>query len=252
MKSRFALAQAAPPYRRRSAAAIFTIAALIAAAGGCSEGYDVPPLSIPCDDGCPLGMKCDGATGLCAPQGDVDCAADEEPSQGDMCTRDCLTASCGGERGKRICTCEGGVFVQCACLPPDDWPYDDVPTAPYCDALSGEPRYLAGETCSSLSQQCLSITSAGQGCVCRQATLGLIWTCGSGDALMIAADAPVCETLGSGQHAVLHGNPCDTQWDLCISRTYNPTGTSPRGCVCGYKGDMRWWCGATNRWFRAE
>ena len=45
----------------RSVLATFAVVAPIVAAGGCSEGYDIPPLNIPCPtDGtsCPLGMSC--------------------------------------------------------------------------------------------------------------------------------------------------------------------------------------------------
>ena len=43
------------------------------------------------------------------------------------------------------------------------------------------------------------------------------------------------------------------EWDLCIARDYNPTGTSPRGCVCMAEGAQYFWaCGATNRWYRSE
>ena len=45
---------------------------------GCSEGYDIP--ARPAE----LEML----------QGDADCLADNEPSQGDACTQDCLTATC--------------------------------------------------------------------------------------------------------------------------------------------------------------
>lgn len=71
----------------------------------------------------------------------------------------------------------------------------------------------------------------------------------------MSASAPICETVGKGYQASMKGKPCDTEWDLCIARDYNPSGTSPRGCICMRKGmnpKPEWICGSTNRWFRAE
>lgn len=241
----------------RSVLATFAVVAPIVAAGGCSEGYDIPPLNIPCPtDGtsCPLGMSCMPSTGLCAPTGDVDCELNNEPSQGDMCTQSCLgKATCGGDQGMRACTCVGGVFVQCACLPPERWPYDDeVPTAPYCDSLTGQPRYLGGEPCTSPGAQCASTVEANMGCVCQTNGTTSTWLCGALGTLMIDPNAQSCESLGTGRHEVLDDNPCEPEWALCISRNFNATGTSPRGCICNLEGNNRWWCGAINRWFRAE
>jgi len=65
-----------------------------------------------------------------------------------------VSATCGGDQGYRVCTCVGGVFVQCACMPPERWPYDgEVPTAPYCDSITGQPQYLGGETLHGLSKR---------------------------------------------------------------------------------------------------
>jgi hypothetical protein len=212
--------------RRSLAAAVAALGALVTALG-CSSGYDIP------------------ANGV-IPQGDLDCMADMEPSQGDVCTQDCLTATCASGLGRRVCTCEGGVFLQCACLPPANWPYKEVPAAPYCDGLTGDPRYLPGETCTE-GNECLSAASPTIGCRC----VGNIWQCGSSEG--IAPSAPSCATFGRGLQATLKNKPCDTEWQLCIGRDYNPTGTSPRGCVCMKDGaTFSWTCGATNRWWRAE
>ena len=214
------------------------VLAAVAAAGvalsvfGCSAGYDIPPL----------------AEGLTL-QGDRDCAADNEPSQGDACSQDCLTATCASGLGKRICTCEGGVFLQCACLPPDNWPYKDVPAAPFCDNLTGQPKYLSGETCLGEGVECRSSVYPEQGCRC----MNKVWQCTTSEGLSPAAAS--CESFGNGKQAVLKDQPCDAEheWDLCIARDYNPTGTSPRGCVCmAEAGQYFWTCGATNRWFRTE
>jgi hypothetical protein len=214
--------------RRSLAAAVAAAVAL--AAFGCSGGYDIPPL--PADQ--PM------------PQGDADCLADNEPSQGDVCTQDCLTATCASGLGRRICTCGGGVFLQCACLPPDNWPFKDVPAAPYCDRLSGQPRYMSGERCTE-GAECRSNDFPTQGCHCVNEG----WVCGSSDD--VSEGAPSCESLGSGKQAVLKDRPCDTEWQLCVARDFNPTGTSPRGCVCQMEaGQLSWTCGATNRWWRAE
>jgi hypothetical protein len=206
-------------------------ASLLLGGGGCSGGYDVP---LP--------------AGHVPPQGDADCLADNEPSQGDVCTQDCLTATCASGRGRRVCTCEGGVFLQCACLPPADWPYEDVPAAPYCDALTGEPRYLSGERCEE-GLSCRSSTFPDQGCHCIQN----VWQCGA--ASDVPQGAATCESFGNGKQAVLKDQPCDAEqeWQLCVARDYNPTGTSPRGCVCMKDGAaFAWYCSATNRWWRAE
>jgi hypothetical protein len=218
---------------RRSLSAAVAVAAALVTALGCSSGYDIPSNGV-------------------VPKGDADCMADMEPSQGDVCTRDCLDATCASGMGRRVCTCEGGVFLQCACLPPAYWPYKEVPTAPYCDPLTGDVRVLAGETCSATA--CRSAANPMLGCECLQG----VWQCGS--AAAIAAEAPSCESFGRGLQATLKNRPCDNEWQLCIARDYNPEGTSPRGCVC-MKDDptsvdpnapKTWTCGATNRWWRAE
>ena len=215
---------------RRLLSAAVAATGVVLSAFGCSGGYDIPPL--PADQ--PM------------PQGDADCLADNEPSQGDACTQDCFTATCASGMGRRICTCEGGVFLQCACLPPESWPFKDVPAAPYCDALTGQPRYMSGERCTEGSE-CRSAEFPTQGCHCLNET----WVCGGADE--VSESAPRCESLGSGKQAVLKDRPCDNEWQLCVARDYNPTGTSPRGCVCMMEGgQLSWTCGATNRWWRAE
>ena len=250
-----------PSRWRRSVLATLAVVIPIVAFGGCSEGYDIPAHSMPCPtDGtaCPLGMSCQPSTGLCAPTGDVDCEINNEPSQGDMCSKDCIgvegvSATCGGDQGYRVCTCVGGVFVQCACMPPERWPYDgEVPTAPYCDSITGQPQYLGGETCTTPGLQCASTVEANMGCVCNNNGTINNWLCGTLDTLMIAPGAASCESFGSGKQEVLDDNPCAPEWSLCISRNFNATGTSPRGCICNLEGTNRWWCGAINRWFRAE
>jgi hypothetical protein len=214
---------------RRSLLAAVAVSGIALALGACSGGYDI---ALPADH--------------VVPQGDADCLADNEPSQGDVCTADCLTATCAGGKGRRVCTCEGGVFLQCACLPPTDWPFDDVPAAPYCDALTGDPRYLSGERCED-GATCRSSTFPEQGCRCEQR----IWICSAN--ADVPAGAPSCESQGNGKQAVLDDQPCDQEWQLCIARDYNPTGTSPRGCACMKDGaQLMWTCGATNRWWRAE
>jgi hypothetical protein len=225
------------PRERLGTSPRWSLCAAIAWAGvslaivGCSEGYDIP------DRPAELEML----------QGDADCLADNEPSQGDACTQDCMTATCASGMGRRICTCEGGVFLQCACLPPDNWPYDDVPTAPYCDNLTGQPKYLSGERCSNDGQQCISSNYPEQGCNC----VGNTWQCSTSEG--IDPGAVKCESFGNGLQAVLKDQPCDNEWELCISRDYNPTGTSPRGCACMLEGAALFWmCSATNRWWRAE
>ncbi|MDF3066366.1 MAG: hypothetical protein K0R38_1967 [Polyangiaceae bacterium] len=214
---------------RRTLCAVVVAAGGLLAAVGCSEGYDVPPLP-------------NGEMAI----GDQLCQADMEPGQGDVCTKDCLTATCASGTGRRICTCEGGVFLQCACLPPADWPYTDVPAAPYCDRLTGQPRYLSTENCVSEGQQCVSSTFPNQGCTCAMGK----WVCGTNEGY--APGVRECESIGNGLQALLKDRPCDTQWQLCVSRDYNPTGTAPRGCFCNMKaGRLVWQCGGTNRWWRA-
>jgi hypothetical protein len=216
---------------RRKLGAVVAAAGALLAAPGCTGGYDIPA----------------PPEGTPALQGDADCDADSEPSQGDACTRDCLMATCASGTGRRVCTCEGGVFLQCACLPPETWPFRDVPAAPYCDRISGQPRYLSGESCKLEEQQCVSRKFPEQGCTCK---LG-VWQCGNSEGF--PAGAAECEAFGSGLNAVLDEGPCDEEWQLCVSRDYNPTGTSPRGCVCKMDGGrLTWQCGPTNRWWRAE
>ena len=215
-------------WRRSLAAAVAATA--LAVVHGCSAGYDTP---IPAD--------------YQTPQGDLDCMNNTEPSQGDVCTQDCLTATCAGGMGRRICSCGGGVFLQCACLPPANWPYDDVPTAPYCDSITGEPMYLAGELCKGEGLTCISSGFPEQGCTC----VGGFWQCGASAGLPQTGAS--CESYGNGKGAVLDDQPCDAEWRLCITRDYNDTGTSPRGCACLAQGArLLWKCGSTNRWWRAE
>ncbi len=214
---------------RRTLCAVAVAGGGLLAAVGCSGGYDIDPL--------PAGELLEG---------DIACMNDEG-SQGQPCSQDCLTASCNGGTGRRVCTCEGGVFLQCACLPPADWPYREVPAAPYCDPLTGQPRYMAGTGCKTEGAQCVSRAFPAQGCTCRTG----VWQCGASDGF--AADAAECEALGSGLYPVLKDKPCDTLWQLCISRDFNQTGTSPRGCACMMDGGRQAWrCGGTNRWYRAE
>jgi hypothetical protein len=214
---------------RRSLSAVVALVACSFIAAGCSDGYDVP------------------AREGYVPSGDTKCLADDEPGQGDPCSQDCLTASCASGMGKRMCTCESGVFVQCACLPPDNWPYKEVPAAPFCDRLTGIPSKLIGERCSVEGQQCRSSNFPEEGCTCT----GGIWNCGASAGL--SAAAVECEAQGSGLQAILKNDPCDQEWQVCIARDFNPTGTSPRGCLCRRSGAaLEWYCGSTNRWWRAE
>lgn len=220
------------PALRRSLFAAAVAAGLLAAVG-CSGGYDIAPL--------PNGELAEG---------DRLCRDDMQPSQGDLCTQDCLTATCAGGTGRRICTCEGGVFLQCACLPPADWPYKDVPSAPYCDRISGRPQYLATDLCTGEGRQCVSSTNPALGCTCTKGA----WQCGS--SASYGSGAEECEALGRGVGALMDSKPCADAdmklWQLCITRDFNPEGTSPRGCVCNDNGQQVWQCGATNRWYRAE
>jgi len=214
---------------KRALLAIAAVAWAVLAAAGCSDGYDTLPL--------PPGTML---------RGDMRCLTNEA-SQGDECSKDC-SATCSGGQGRRVCTCGGGVFLQCACLPPEDWPYTEVPVAPRCDPITGQPRYLNVDLCKSEGQQCVSSTFPEQGCTC---TAGK-WTCGSSQGY--PAGLGSCESFGSGLFAVLKGKPCDTRWDLCISRDFNQEGTSPRGCYCNYDEGattLTWQCGGTNRWYRA-
>lgn len=226
--------QALPPRRgfelRRLLLAVVVASGGMLAGAGCSGGYDVPPL--------PGGQVADG---------DQLCKDDMEPGQGDVCTQDCLTATCASGTGRRICTCEGGVFLQCACLPPADWPYTDVPAAPYCDRFTGQPRYINAEFCKNEGAQCVSSTFPTQGCTCSAGK----WVCGLSEGYPPGTQE--CESLGNGLQALLKDRPCDAQWALCVSRDFNPTGTSPRGCFCANKGGrLAWQCGGTNRWWRAQ
>jgi hypothetical protein len=220
---------------QRPVVAVLAIAGALLVASGCSDGYDIPP-----------------QTGHAA---DATCLS--EPSAGDVCTVDCYPGpnTCASNMGERMCTCEGGVYVQCVCLPPPDWPYDEVPVARYCDLDSGEPRYLINQRCASEGQLCVGAKSPTEGCVCQRTGAQLLWACTAADILGVPPGAPTCESLGSGLHDGMKDKPCDTLWDVCISRNYNPTGTSPRGCLCRMDnpGDTQptWYCGATNRWWRA-
>ena len=120
--------------------------------------------------------------------------------------------------------------------------------SPTCDASV----VVAGQSCAEVGYECFDGATPGQGCACRKPPL--LWECGLNGALGISETAPICEdTYESGYLGRLDEEPCDTEWQLCIARDYNPEGTSPRGCACLRDGgDLAWSCGATNRWWRAE
>jgi hypothetical protein len=221
--------------------------------GGCSGGYDIDTDPALLDA---AGYTKDGVDASCNP---------DDANQGDLCTQDCDLGpnSCNSSRGRRYCTCEGGVYVQCQCLPPDNWPYKDVPAAPYCDSISGEPRYLMNAPCTKagVGTTCRGRKDPTMGAVCMAAAGGgaPTWTSGTVAALGVSENAAACEDFGTGMvydsRNVFgpHNKQCDTDWELCIGRDVNQESTSPRGCVCWPEASgLKWLCVATQRWFRAQ
>jgi hypothetical protein len=179
------------------------------------------------------------------------CAAG--PGQGDRCTEDCIS-TCHSGSGARVCTCEGGVFVACHCLPPEGWPYEPGQTAPYCDDVTGHPLALANELCEPEGAECISTAAPEQGCRCQRTTDGtkVAWSCNNAGVLGIPSDARSCESFGNGRSELVKKTSC-TPWQLCVPRNYTEDATTPRGCVCIPEGNAQdWACGSTNRWFRPE
>jgi len=179
------------------------------------------------------------------------CAAG--PGQGDRCTVDCI-GTCQGATAARVCTCEGGVFVACQCLPPEGWPYEPGQTAPYCDAITGHPFALANEACEDEGAECISTQAPEQGCRCELSADGrkVAWSCGNAGTLGIPAEARTCESYGNGLMALVKKTSC-TPWQICVARDYYEASTTPRACACIPEGNAQdWVCGSTNRWFRPE
>lgn len=205
------------------------------ASSGCS-GYDKAPS--PADEA----FKATEAA-LCA----------AGPGQGDRCTEDCLS-TCQGATAPRVCTCEGGVFVACHCLPPEGWPYEPGQVAPYCDDITGHPLALANETCSDEGAECISTQAPEQGCRCQLTAAGnrSAWTCGNAGVMGIPNEARTCESYGNGLMALVKKTSCKP-WQICVARDYYVDSTTPRACACIPEGNAQdWVCGSTNRWFRPE
>ena len=227
--------------------------------GGCS-GYDKPKLTpeeldalLVASGWTPEAAAADGY--------DAHCEPGLEPGQGDLCTHDCrLDLDCNARLGRRVCTCEGGVYIQCICEPPEGWPYErsPSPTAPYCDRITGEPRYLQGDRCDAIGLKCVGEKDPEMACTCTANAGGVgNWLCSATSAHMPPPDAPKCEDFGSGMRGPLDRTEeaCDTRWDLCVARDYYLESTAPRGCACLSRDGgltLEWICGSTNRWFRPE
>jgi hypothetical protein len=184
------------------------------------------------------------------------CEAAVGASQGFACSKDCITP-CHSGLAIKVCTCEGGVFVSCPCLPPEGWPYPPGVEAPWCDALSSLPKALNGDPCPAIDMECLSEQLPGEGCRCMAnaaPSLPPIWVCGESATLSLSDSAPACETHANGMpNRVEKLDTCEP-WDICVARDWNEASTSPRGCICmpdppGSE-NFVWTCSGTNRWFR--
>lgn len=220
----------------KSATASLLLLALGALGGSACSGYDKQPT--PADQAALAGEETACLNG---------------PSQGDRCTKDCVT-TCQGGSATKVCTCEGGVFISCPCLPPDGWPYPPGQTAPWCDAITGHPLALRNETCEVDGLSCISTQAPEQGCRCELTAdaARLAWNCGNAGTMGIPSDATTCESLGNGLIQIVQKTDC-TPWQICVARNYDEGSTTPRGCVCVPEGGAQVWrCGSTNRWFRPE
>ena len=98
---------------------------------------------------------------------------------GSACSIDCRVA-CGFQKmGLKICTCEGGVYAQCPCPPPEN--YLGAPTAPPCQTSDGTTEELDDTPCSTEWEQCIGTdavtgnTPRGCACLTNRLTGTLQW-----------------------------------------------------------------------------
>jgi len=103
----------------------------------------------------------------------------------------------------------------------------------------GRPKYLSGERCSKARSVAartfrsrVVIASAKFGNVARTTTF---------------RRRAELRAVRNGLKAVLDGQPCDTEWQLCVSRDFNPPARH-QGLRLhdGRRAQLLWTCGATN------
>jgi hypothetical protein len=128
---------------------------------------------------------CEGATPdpTCFPVNPDPSCNSTNARSGSACSIDCRVA-CGFQNmGLKICTCEGGVYAQCPCPPPEN--YLGAPTAPACQTSDGTTEELDDTPCTTEWEQCIGTdavtgnTPRGCACLTNRLTGTLQWYCGS-------------------------------------------------------------------------
>lgn len=122
-----------------------------------------------------------------------------------------------------------------------------------CDPNCNSSFAETGATCTQSCYVSCGFQRLGmKTCTCTSGTYSQC-PCPRPEGYLGAPTAPRC-TLGDGNTAALVGLPCMTEWEQCIGSDV-VTGNTPRGCAClknPLNGELRWYCGSTNRWFRPE
>lgn len=113
---------------------------------------------------------------------------------GDPCTVDCAIPCGFSGLGVKYCTCSGGSYWQCPCVPPDDW--KGAATAPCCDTPDGTTTSLKDTPCHDEWAQCVGTdpnTGTPKGCACIKSPLGgMYWRCGSTNHWFVAEAGAKC------------------------------------------------------------
>lgn len=101
------------------------------------------------------------------------------------CTVDCAIPCGFSGLGTKYCTCSGGAYWQCPCIPPNDW--KGATTAPCCadfGSPDGQTTSLADKPCDTEWAECVGTdpnTGTPKGCACVKNLVGTgkTWRCGS-------------------------------------------------------------------------
>ena len=157
---------------------------------------------------------------------DASCTTPEANS-GSPCTRDCW-APCGFDRlGFKECTCEAGIYSNCACPTPSK--FEGAELAPSCADLPFPEESMGLDTPS-----CASLDETFRG-----------------------------ECIDIFDPPGVTGFACNVPWQVCSGIAPEDPGNPNRGCVCLPDIDDEtgqfvepmatfWRCGSTNGWFRRD
>lgn len=148
----------------------FALLAIVACSTACSGGepsvgYDTNAIALPNKDN----PYCDSTNA----------------KVGVPCTVDCAIPCGFGGLGQKYCSCSGGAYWQCPCIPPPDW--QGAQTAGCCadfGSPDGQTTSLKGTPCDTEWAQCVGTdpnTGTPKGCACIKTpgNPALTWQCGS-------------------------------------------------------------------------